>query len=41
MLEIGRDAFLEVVAGHSTTTRPRDVVAAQHLADFHPATVGI
>jgi predicted MFS family arabinose efflux permease len=41
VMEIGRDVFLEVVAGHSTTNDAADEVVAQHLADFHPARVGI
>ncbi|MET0884319.1 MAG: cyclic nucleotide-binding domain-containing protein, partial [Acidimicrobiales bacterium] len=41
VMEIGRDVFLEVVAGHSTTKDAANEVVAQHLADFHPARVGI
>ena len=41
VLEIGRDAFLEVVAGHTTTNDAAAEVVAQRLADFHPARVGI
>jgi predicted MFS family arabinose efflux permease len=41
VLEIGRDAFLEVVAGHTTTNDAADEVVAKRLADFHPARVGI
>ena len=40
-MEIGRDVFLEVVAGHSPTNDAANEVVAQHLADFHPARVGI
>jgi len=41
VMEIGREVFLEVVAGHSTTNDAANEVVAQHLADFHPARVGI
>ncbi len=41
VLEIGREAFLDVVARHSTTSAAADEVVDTHLADFHPARVGI
>jgi CRP-like cAMP-binding protein len=41
VMEIEREVFLEVVAGHSTTNDAADEVVAQHLAAFHPARVGI
>lgn len=41
VMEIGREVFLEVVTGHSTTNDAANEVVAQHLADFHPARVGI
>jgi hypothetical protein len=41
VFEIGRDAFLEVVSGHSTTNNAARAVVATHLASFHPAKLGI
>lgn len=41
VLEIGREDFLEVVAGHRSTSGAAEAVIAAHLADFHPARVGI
>ena len=41
VMEIERQVFLEVVTGHSTTHEAANEVVAQHLADYHPARVGI
>lgn len=41
VLEIERDVFLEVVAGHGTANDAAEEIVARHLADFHPAKVGI
>jgi MFS family permease len=41
VFEIGRDTFLEVVSGHSTTNTAAHAVVAAHLATFHPAKLGI
>ena len=41
VLEIDRDAFLDVVGGHRTTHDAADAVVAAHLANYHPADLGI
>jgi CRP-like cAMP-binding protein len=40
VFEIGRDAFLDVVVGHSTTMATARAVVARHLAEFDPANLG-
>ena len=40
-MEIGRDTFVEVVSGHSRAGGAAEAVVAAHLANFHPAAVGI
>ncbi len=41
MFEIDREAFLDTVAGHSTSNAAAQAVVARHLADFHPAGLAI
>jgi MFS family permease len=41
VLEIDRDTFLDVVAGHRSTHDAAEAVVAGHFADFHPANVGV
>lgn len=41
VLEIARDTFLDVVAGHRTTHVAAEDVVVRRLAAFHPARIGI
>ncbi len=41
VFELGRDAFLDAVAGFSTSSDAAREVVAGHLANYHPAGAGL